>query len=294
MIYNTIISDDGGTGMSAIGWYNGTLGDLDRMTVPMNDRAVYFGDGCYEACLANNKRAFQLDAHIDRFYRSLEGLSIPFQTDRDALKDVLRQCLGAADEPCAVLYWQASRATARRMHAFPEGEQKPNLLVTVTPKTLLGSEQTMKLITAEDIRYAMCHIKTLNLIPNVLASARAKEAGADEAVFVRDGFVTEGSHTNIHIIKDGMLFTHPTDERILAGVTRAVLLDLCRDLGVPVKEQAFSKADLFAADEVLVSSSTLGVRRASQIDGTAVGGKAGALYERLRNAYETVFRGEMA
>lgn len=279
--------------MPAIGWYNGTIGSPDGITVPMNDRAVYFGDGCYEACLAIGKRAFQLDAHIDRFRRSLNGLSIPFDMDRDALKRVFRRCLEAADEPCAVLYWQASRATAPRTHAFPEGERKPNLLVTVTPKALMPPERTLKLILTEDIRYAMCDVKTLNLIPNILANERAKRAGADEAVFVRDGLITEGSHTNIHIIKDGALFTHPTDRRILAGVTRAILLELAKANGVPVYERAFGKDELFSADEVLVTSSTLGVRRAASVDGAAVGGKAEALYSLLSTAYRERFDGEM-
>ena len=279
--------------MPAIGWYNGTMGDPNEMTVPMNDRAVYFGDGCYEACLAIGDRAFQQDAHIDRFYRSLAGLSIPFQTEPDALKEILKRCLCAADEPCAVLYWQVSRATAPRTHAFPKGDVRPNLLITVTPKETRPAPRTLRLITAEDVRYAMCNVKTLNLIPNILANERAKEAGADEAVFVRDGFVTEGSHTNIHILKKGTLITHPTDNRILAGVTRAVLLDLARANGVPVRERAFSADELRLSDEVLITSSTLGVCRAASVDGKAVGGRAGSLYETLSGAYQRLFFEEM-
>ncbi len=278
--------------MPAIGWYNGTLGPLESMTVPMNDRAVYFGDGCYEACLAEGVRAFALDAHIDRFYRSLQGLSIPFDPDRAALKSVLTDCLAAANEPLSVLYWQVSRATAPRTHAFPAGEYRPNLLVTVTPKKP-AQERAFRLITAEDIRYAMCNVKTLNLIPNILANERAKESGADEAVFVRGGLVTEGSHTNIHILKDGALFTHPADERILAGVTRAILLDLCKEQSVPVYERAFTKEELFTADEVLISSSTLGVLRAESVDGVPIGGAALPLFKALRSAYERIFYGEM-
>lgn len=277
--------------MPAIGYYNGTFGDPDRMTVPMNDRAVYFGDGCYEACLAIGTKAFRLDAHIDRFYRSLSALSIPFFSDRDVLRGILDRCLRIANEPCAALYWQVSRATAPRTHAFPE-ESGPNLLVTVRPKTLLPRERTLKLITTEDVRYAMCDVKTLNLIPNVLANQRAKEAGADEAVFVRDGLITEGSHTNVHILKKGTLITHPTDNRILAGVTRAVLLEIAKEHGVPVLLRTFKKDEMMQADEVLVTSSTLGVRRAESIDGAAVGGKAEALYETLLRAYERIFDGE--
>lgn len=277
--------------MPAIGYYNGTFGDPATMTVPMNDRAVYFGDGCYEACLAVGTRAFRLDAHIDRFYRSLAALSIPFFSDKAVLTDVLERCMRIAKEPCAVLYWQVSRATAPRTHAFPEGGG-PNLLVTATPKTPLPQERTLKLVTAEDIRYAMCDVKTLNLIPNILANQRAKEAGADEAVFVRDGFVTEGSHTNVHILKKGTLITHPTDNRILAGVTRSVLLEIAKENGVPVLLRAFTKDEMKNADEVLVTSSTLGVRRAVSIDGAPVGGKAEALFDALAQGYAQVFERE--
>ncbi len=290
MIYYTIIGQ-GGKGVPAIGYYNGTFGDPDTMTVPMNDRAVYFGDGCYEACLVIGTKAFRLEAHIDRFCRSLAALSIPFFSDRDFLTGVLDRCIRIANEPCAVLYWQASRATAPRTHAFPK-DAAPNLLVTVRPKTLLPRERTLKLITADDIRYAMCDVKTLNLIPNILANQRAKEAGADEAVFVRDGCVTEGSHTNIHILKKGTLITHPTDNRILAGVTRAALLEAAKENGVPVLLRAFTKDEMTKADEVLVTSSTLGVRRAETVDGAAVGGKAEALYETLLRSYERSFMRE--
>ena len=277
--------------MPAIGYYNGTFGDPEKMTVPMNDRAVYFGDGCYEACLAIGTQAFRLDAHIDRFYRSLAALSIPFFSDRDFLIGILDRCLRIAKEPCAVLYWQASRATAPRTHAFPE-DAAPNLLVTVRPKTLLPQERTLKLVTAEDIRYAMCDVKTLNLIPNILANQHAKEAGADEAVFIRDGFVTEGSHTNVHILKKGTLITHPTDNRILAGVTRAVLLDVAKQYGVPVLIRAFTKVELLRAYEILITSSTLGVRRTESVDGTAAGGKAEPLFRKLAEGYARIFNEE--
>ena len=279
--------------MPAIGWYNGTIGKLNEMTVPMNDRAVYFGDGCYEACLAFGTRAFALERHLDRFSQSLAQLSIPFGPDRNTLKAAFSECLSAAAEDVSVLYWQASRGTASRTHAFPENGVKPNLLITVTPKRLLPAERAMRLITTDDVRYAMCNVKTLNLIPNVLANQRARENGADEAVFLRGGVVTEGSHTNVHILKDGTLYTHPADERILPGVTRAILLELCQTCGVPTAERPFTKAELFASDEVLISSSTLGVRRAEAIDGISVGGKAEALFRTLCEAYRRVFDAEM-
>ena len=279
--------------MQNVGYYNGKIAPIEELTIPALDRAVYFGDGCYEACLAVGTRAFALSRHLDRFEHSLKGLSIPFCPDRDAFIRTLTDCLAAANETCSVLYWQVSRATAQRTHAFPTGETAPNLLITVTPKKLAAPEQTMKLVTTEDIRYAMCDVKTLNLIPNVLANEHARRCGADEAIFVRDGFVTEGSHTNIHILKDGVLYTHPTDNRILPGVTRAILLELCAGLSVRVSEQAFSKDALFSADEVLVTSSTLGVRRTAAVDGTAVGGRDPGRFLMIRNAYDHLFSEEM-
>ncbi len=278
--------------MPAIGWYNGTIGRPEEISVPINDRAVYFGDGVYEACLAIGTKPFGLVPHIDRFYRSLSLLSIPFDMSKEALIKTLTDCLKAAGEQSAALYWQASRATAPRTHAFPTNGAKPNLLITVTPKQAPNLKSPMRLILSDDVRYAMCHVKTLNLIPNVLASERAHACGADEAVFVRDGFVTEGSHTNVHIVKDGTLFTHPTDQYILPGVTRGYLLSIAKQAGIPVTERAFTVEELKAADEILISSSTLGVRRAITLDGVPVGGRDERTLETVWTAYERIFQEE--
>ena len=278
--------------MSAIGYYNGTIGPIDSMQVPMNDRAVYFGDGCYEACFACNGRLFGEAAHFDRFYRSLAWLRIPFAMTREQLKAEIDKCLAAAGEQSASLYWQVTRGTDRRHHTFPDKSVQPNLLITVTPKAVDLSGAPMKLISAPDIRFFMCDVKTLNLIPNILAIQQEKEAGADGAVLHRDGVVTEGSHTNIHIIRDGALFTHPLDRLILPGVTRGVLLELCRAQGIAVYETPFTVDEMKRADEVLITSSILGIHRASMIDGAPVKNRADALYCAITEAYRSVFTEE--
>ena len=143
----------------------------------------------------------------------------------------------------------------------------------------------LRLITVEDTRFFHCNIKTLNLIPSVLASEKAKQAGCQEAVFYRPGGrVTECAHSNIHIIKDGILRTAPADNLILPGVARAHLIRMCKKLEIPVNETAFTLTDLFDADEVLVSSSSNFCLHADTIDGKPVGGKAPELLERLRKA----------
>ncbi len=279
--------------MGAIGYYNGTIGLSDEMQVPMNDRAVFFGDGCYEACFAVDGRLFGEAAHFDRFYRSLQALRIPFSMPRAQLKAEIDRVLQACGERSVSLYWQVSRATAPRQHTFPDGDAKPNLLITATPKAAVFDDAPMRLITVPDIRYGLCDVKTLNLIPNILAGQQAKEAGAHEAVFVRNDTVTEGSHTNIHILRDGVLFTHPTDRHILAGVTRGIVLRLCRDFGIPISETPFSREQLRNADEILVSSSLSGIHRVSVLDGEPVGGRADTLYRAIEDAYYRTFSKEM-
>ena len=143
----------------------------------------------------------------------------------------------------------------------------------------------IKLITTEDTRFFHCNIKTLNLIPSVMAAQKAKEAGCQECVFYRPGGrVTECAHSNVHILKDGVLYTAPTDHLILPGIARAHLIRMCKSLGVPVSETPYTLKELFDADEVIVTSSSNLCLRACQIDGKPVGGKAPELMEKIRSS----------
>ncbi|MBR5012196.1 MAG: aminotransferase class IV, partial [Clostridia bacterium] len=182
-------------------------------------------------------------------------------------------------------YWQVSRGTAPRAHVFP-ADRTSNLLAWAKAKPLGDLRIPMSLITVSDVRYFMCNVKTLNLMPNIIAAQAAKAAGCDEAVFVRDGFVTEGAHTNIHIIKDGCIITHENGPLILPGTVRLQMLRICDRLGIPYIERPFTPDELFSADEVLITSSTSFIRRAASVDGVSVGGRAAAIYESLIGAYE--------
>ena len=278
--------------MGSIGYYNGTIGPLEQMRIPILDRSTYFGDGCYEACFVRNGKGFALEAHLDRFETSLKLLRIDMPCPREELKRILHECIAASGEENALLYWQCSRGTALRRHSFPDASVRPNLTVMVTPKPYPTAHGTVRLMTAEDIRFSMCNVKTLNLLPNVLANQRAAEQGLDGAIFVRDGRVTEGTHSNVHILKDGVFFTHPADRYILKGITRGRLIAICGRLGVPVREEPFYRDALFAADEVLISASAGGVRSVTEIDGIPVGGKDTAILHALQDAYAEEFRNE--
>jgi D-alanine transaminase len=268
--------------MQNVGYYNGETGPIEEMRVPMTDRACYFGDGVYDTALSHNGVIFALDEHIDRFFRSAEMLEITVPLSKGELAALLNELNGKVDAPTTFVYWQVSRGTALRKHAFSTGIPA-NLWVTVEPAALRDIREPVRLITVEDTRFLHCNIKTLNLIPNVLAAEKAKRAGAAEAVFHRGDRVTECAHSNVHIIKDGVFQTPPADNLILGGITRAHLLVMCRKLGIPAKEEPFTVAQMVNADEVLVASCTSFCLSASHIDGKPVGGKAPVLLKKLQD-----------
>jgi D-alanine transaminase len=241
----------------------------------------------YDATIAYNHIIYRLDEHLDRFYNSAAMLRIPEPMEKSALAALLQDLVNKVDSPSQFVYWQVTRGTASRLHSFPQ-RVKPNLWVMLRPeKTGVPREairEKFSLITVEDTRYFHCNIKTLNLIPNVMASEAAREQGCNEAVFHRNGRVTECSHCNVHILKNGALRTAPLDNLILPGVARARIIAQCLRLGIPVVEEAFSIGELMDADEVLISSSSLFCRSASFIDGKPVGGKAPELLGMLQDA----------
>ena len=279
--------------MKSVGYYNGVMGPLEEMTVPMGDRALYFGDGIYEAALVANGVVFGLEDHLDRMYNSLRLLEIPFTMEREQVRQELYKVVRAAEEaPVQFLYWQISRGVCPRNHPFPPKEVTPSLMIYVKPHAIKPLDKPYKLISMEDIRFKLCNIKTLNLIPSVLANQRAVEHGCDEAVLHRGSRVTECAHSNISILKDGVLRTAPTDELILPGVTRKHLLALAREHGIPVEEKPFSMVELMNADELLVTSSSALCIPVESVDGIPVGGKDPERLKLLQDAYLEKFHRE--
>jgi D-alanine transaminase len=274
--------------MKTLGYYNGAIDEIDAMRVPMNDRACWFGDGVYDATCGDNHIIFALDEHIDRFYNSAAMLDMKIPMEKPELAALLRSLVRKVDSPRQMVYWQLTRGTADRAHTFPEGPS--NLWVMLRPFTMPDLRKKVTLITVEDTRYLHCNIKTLNLLPNVMAAEKAKQAGADEAVFHRGSRVTECAHSHVHILKDGTLRTAPLDNLILPGIARAHIIAQCKVLDIPVEEAPFTVDDLLSADEVLVSSSGAFCLTAGTIDGKSVGGKAADLAKKLQDALTAEFR----
>ena len=269
--------------MKTLGYYNGKYGELEDMSIPMNDRVCWFGDGVYDAGPCRNYRIFALDEHIDRFFNSAGLLKIKMPVTKDELKKLLQEMVLKMDTGDLFVYYQVTRGTGPRAHIFTEGPS--NLWISLTPAKLSDGTKPLKLITTEDTRFFHCNIKTLNLIPSVMAAQKAEEAGCDEAIFYRPGGrVTECAHSNVHIIQDGMLRTAPTDNLILPGIARAHLIRMCKKLGYTVNETPFTLEELFDAEEVIVTSSSKLCMHADMIDGRPVGGKQPEMMETIRKA----------
>ena len=269
--------------MKTLGYYNGKYGELEEMSIPMNDRVCWFGDGVYDAGPSRNYKIFAIDEHIDRFFNSAGLLDIEMPVTKEELKELLQEMVNKMDTGDLFVYYQVTRGTGVRDHAYTKGPG--NLWIMLKPAEISDGIEPIKLITVEDTRFLHCNIKTLNLIPSCVATEKAKKAGCQEAVFYRaGGRVTECAHSNVHIIKDGKLVTAPTDNLILPGIARAHLISMCKKLGISVSETPYTLKELFEAEEVLVTSSSNLCLHACEIDGKPVGGKNPELLEKIRAA----------
>ena len=270
--------------MKDIAYYNGTVTRIADMMIPAGDRGFYFGDGIYEVAMVFHRKIFALEEHLDRMERSAARTRIELPVTRQEMGTLLQELADRVESDCQFLYWQITRGTAPRSHPFPAGAAG-NLYVYSKPWPGVEMSDDYRLVSATDTRSLNCDSKTLNLLLNVLAAQTAKENGCQEAVFVRDGIVTEGSHSNVSMIRDGVFITHPADNLILPGIERKHLIAYCARLGIPVEERAFTLEELKGADEILVSSTSHPSMRVREIDGVAVGMKDAAAVEKLRKMY---------
>lgn len=275
--------------MKTLGYYDGRIDELENMKVPMLDRACYFGDGIYDATYSRNKKIFAVDEHIDRFYHGLERVKIKFSMTKNRLRELLYELVGYTDDDELFVYWQVTRGEGIREHSYND-DMTGKLWVMLKPQPIVDMSQKIVLVTHEDIRYTLCDIKTLNLLPNVLFSQYAKERGAHECILHRGNRVTECAHSNVHIIKDGALITPPADRFILKGVAREHLIKACNALGIAVKIHPFTLEEVYGAEEVIVTSSGSLCLQAQSVDGIAVGGKQQELIIALQSYLLEEFR----
>ncbi len=259
--------------MPAIAFLNGRFIPWQEATVSIEDRGFQFGDGVYEVIRTYHGRPFELEAHLNRLDRSARELNLLQPYSRAQWQAWIRQGIEEAGFAEAKVYIQITRGAAPRDHAFPVNVP-PTVVMTIR-ELLPFPDQTratgVAAKTCEDLRWARCDIKSVNLLANVLAREEARRAGVFEAILVKDGLVTEGSVSNVMAVQAGTVVTAPEGPRILSGVTRTVVLDLARKEGLPVREQFMSVESLYAADEVFLTGTTVEVLGVIQVDGRIIG-----------------------
>jgi D-alanine transaminase len=260
--------------MARIAYVNGRYRPLQSAAVAAEDRGYQFADGVYEVMKVLGGRLCDLDRHLDRLQRSLAAIEIAPPMPRRALVSVIEETLRRNRLRSALVYLQITRGIAPRNHVFPK-RARPSLVVTVRRPAFPGErerEEGVGVITLPDLRWGRCDIKSISLLPNVLARQSAAAAGCREAWLIdREGMVTEGSASNAYIVDGaGRLITHPLGERILGGITRSVVLELAREEGIEVVEQPFSLDEALRAREAALSSTSSWLLPVTAIDGRTV------------------------
>lgn len=275
-------------------YLNGTYMPYEEARVPVDDRGFLFADGVYEVARVYGGRIFMMDEHLRRMAAGLAALRIEL-ADTAGLTAVAERLLEAngLGGGEATIYIQVTRGAAPRKHAFPAGVE-PTVFVAARPfKEHPRSyfEDGVAAITVPDTRWSRCDIKSVALLPNVLANQQAHEQGAFEALFVRDGVVIEGSHSNLFGVVDGVLLTYPACNYILDGISRRLVLELAAEVGVPAREGPIYAERLTDAAELFLSGTTTEVMPVTRVDGRPVGtGTPGPATRKLMDAFAARIR----
>jgi len=270
-------------------YLNGDYLPLEEARVPVLDRGFLFGDGVYEVIPAYGGHPFRLEEHLQRLENSLRAIRMEPPLTRRQWGEIFHRLLDPLGNADQQLYLQVTRgAYERRLHAIPE-TVTPTVFVMSTPLAPRDPElvaRGLAAVTLEDIRWQRCDIKAITLLANILAQQQARDAGADEAILVRDGLATEGTASNFFLVKGGRILTPPKSAHLLPGITRDLVLELAREAGLPCTERDIPVEELKEADELWVTSSTKEVMPVTRLDGRPVGnGRPGPMWQEMDALY---------
>lgn len=273
----------------AIVYLNGELTPLSEARIPVLDRGFIFGDGVYEVIPVYAGKPFRAAQHLARLSRSLEAIGIPNPHDEGQWMALIARVMQANPMPDQMIYIQVTRGVAKRMHAFPK-EVTPTVFIMTNPMSLppaAATERGVACVTMEDKRWLHCQIKSTSLLGNVLAAQNAAEHGVTEAIQFRDGMLTEASASNVWVVKDGVVAAPPKDNLILEGIRYGLIEELCARFEIPLVSRPITRDEVFAADEVLLSSASKEILPVVAIDDRKIGsGAPGPVFKRLYAAYQ--------
>jgi len=274
-------------------YLNGEWMPIEQATIPVLDRGFIFGDGVYEVIPSYSGHPFRLREHLVRLQSSLDGIRIVNPYSPERWEELVREMVAKNSGEDQYVYLQVTRGVAPRDHAFPKGV-KPTVFMMSNPLTTPPQsqrEQGVAAVTVTDNRWLRCDIKSVSLLANCLLRQAAMDAGAVESVLLRDGMLTEGSASNIFVVKNGVILTPPKTNFILPGITYDVVIELARANRLPLEIRQVSEAEVRDADELWLTSSTKEVLPISTLDGKPVGhgknaGKPGPVAERMHQLYQ--------
>jgi D-alanine transaminase len=269
--------------------YNGKLTERSKISVDIEDRGYQFGDGIYEVIRVYNGSLFTGDEHLQRLIDSARSIQINIPYSIPELREQLLKLVEENELKLGIIYLQVTRGVSPRNHLFPAADAEPVYMAYTrelqSPSAAI--EKGVSAITVEDIRWLRCDIKSLNLLPNLLAKQKASEAGCFEALQHRDCTVTEGSSSNIWIVVDGKIKTHPATNLILNGITRRVIVEISRKNGFDILEESFSIDEMLNADEVFLTGTTTEVMPLIEIDKQKIGnGNPGPVTKQLQSLFK--------
>ena len=248
-------------------FYNGIFAPYDAMTIPISDRAFFFADAVYDVLIGHGKGVHNVPQHLDRLNKNAKEIGLDFTLSEDYFTEITDKLVELSCHDCFSIYVQLSASGIRRSHLRTSPDV--NILITLTGAQIPELPEKISAITIPDRRYDFCNIKTVNLLPAVLSVEMAVKRGADIAIFESGGWITECSHANIFILKDGVLITPPLSSKILPGITRDTLIRLALKKGIPTIERQISKDEIHEADAVLITSTTHFLRICNRIDEVA-------------------------
>ena len=270
-------------------YLNGKFLPIDEARVPVLDRGFIFGDGVYEVIPAYARQPFELDGHLERLEASMAGIGLTNPHSRAEWAKLVSEVIAKNEPQNQAVYLQVTRGVAPRDHPFPKGVA-PTVFMMAGPLKPVPTEQIengVAAVSLVDNRWLRCNLKTTSLLANVLLRQAAVEAGAAECVLFRDGFLTEGSASNIFAVKAGKVLAPPKSNLILPGITYDVILDLAREGGVPVDVRPIPEDEARGADELWLSSSSKEVLAITTLDGKPVGnGRPGPIFKRVHALFQ--------
>jgi D-alanine transaminase len=278
--------------MTRIAYVNGRYVPHAHATVHVEDRGYQFADGVYEVCEVRHGKIVDLTRHLDRLGRSLSELRIDWPMHRSALARVIREVLKRNRVRNGLFYLQVTRGVAKRDHVFPAAGTRPSIVITAksTNPAIIAAKNAngIRAITVPENRWDRVDIKTVGLLSNALARQQAKEAGAQEAIYVdARGMVKEGAATNVWMVDaDGSILTRPAEHGILRGITRTTLMEVAGRLGLTIREEEFSREKMLSAREVFITAATSICFPVVEIDGhTIANGHPGSVSQKIREAF---------